>query len=312
MPAVRFIFHNDRHAFLSKTTIVGFRGSCAHWRFCISTLREEGFNNPATPAEVRVLALFEAIHNSSNNYSSSSAMYAHPRVPVITLVQREKKTRSIANLNEVVSAIKAATGVTPNVVDFASMPVTEQIRTAHDTDILVLIHGGALAQATFLPPGAALVDIYPYNFPVAYGSELVHWVRRALPDVGLLHHPFEIIESSAMKYKKSRLSEGCQCPGTFSDPMYEDCAWNMFWSVDSIHVDQSRFHHHMTKVVKEWKSQTPSSPALSRKQFQTKARGQVPWYWNMKKTKKVIRNNRDKAHQSEPPIPMCPKHKLPK
>jgi hypothetical protein len=44
----------------------------------------------------------------------------------------------------------------------------------------------------WLPWGAALVDIYPYAFPVEYQSNLIHWIRGAMRKQELLHLPYEV------------------------------------------------------------------------------------------------------------------------
>lgn len=49
-------------------------------------------------------------------------------------------------------------------VDFASMPLRDQIITIRNTDILVGVHGAGLAHAMFLPPGSALVEIFPREY----------------------------------------------------------------------------------------------------------------------------------------------------
>ena len=51
------------------------------------------------------------------------------------------------------------------VIDYAEMSLDDQYKTTYETDILIMVHGGALTNALYLPTGATLIDVYPYSFP---------------------------------------------------------------------------------------------------------------------------------------------------
>eukprot|EP00667_Euglena_gracilis_P007199 EG_transcript_7275 len=99
--------------------------------------------------------------------------------PRVTLVQRGG-TRRIANLDEVVAAVNSAIAaqVGPGaknvtVVDFGKLNVRQQMMTALQSDLLLMVHGGVYGNLVFLPRHAVVIDIYPYAFhPEQHGYHL--------------------------------------------------------------------------------------------------------------------------------------------
>ena len=71
--------------------------------------------------------------------------------------------RQWLNENEVLEKMRNQLGdsVVIRSVDFVNMPVTEQIRIARETDILIGVHGAGLVHALWLPENSMLIEIFP-------------------------------------------------------------------------------------------------------------------------------------------------------
>lgn len=67
----------------------------------------------------------------------------------------------------------------------ATAPFAEQVLTMSRTGLLVSRHGPLLANAMFLPDGAAAYELLPYNWEWHQLSELY---RNMTASVGTLHH----------------------------------------------------------------------------------------------------------------------------
>ena len=90
-----------------------------------------------------------------------------------------------------------------SVVDFAGLTPTEQMRLASAADVVVMVHGGALANVLWLPRGAMLVDIYPYPFKVVTDSGMtvqltstvlilaacLKYMHQSVPNASAIHTP---------------------------------------------------------------------------------------------------------------------------
>jgi protein O-GlcNAc transferase len=86
---------------------------------------------------------------------------------ILTVVNRTKKRR-LLHQDEYIEALKKKhPSVDIQVINFAKMPLAEQIRTAHQSDILVGVHGAGLTHGMWLPESSALVEILP--------PDLDHW-----------------------------------------------------------------------------------------------------------------------------------------
>jgi capsular polysaccharide biosynthesis protein len=73
--------------------------------------------------------------------------------------------RQVANEANCVEALTAIGDVDVRVVDFARHPLDEQIRIAHDTDLLIGAHGAGLTHLLCTPPHAGLLEIAPRPGP---------------------------------------------------------------------------------------------------------------------------------------------------
>ena len=86
-------------------------------------------------------------------------------MPKVTIAQRAG-SRKIENVDKVVGDINNILGDgAARVIDYADMSIDDQYKSTYDTDILIMVHGGALTNALYLPTGATLIDVYPYSFP---------------------------------------------------------------------------------------------------------------------------------------------------
>ncbi|KAJ2981389.1 hypothetical protein NQ176_g2048 [Zarea fungicola] len=82
----------------------------------------------------------------------------------VTFVDR-KGSRELVDQDAHIEALrKAVPHMQLEVVDFASMPLAEQIKVARRTDVLVGVHGAGLTHAMFMKPGSVLVEILPIDF----------------------------------------------------------------------------------------------------------------------------------------------------
>jgi protein O-GlcNAc transferase len=92
-----------------------------------------------------------------------------PSAPLtVTFIDR-KGSHRLLNQESLFSTLRntySSENFTLNIVDFASIPLREQISIVRDTDVLVGVHGAGLTHGMFLPPRSAVVEILP--------SELAH------------------------------------------------------------------------------------------------------------------------------------------
>ena len=239
-------------------------------------------------------------------------MASRPEVPRVVLIQRAG-TRRIKNLDEVIDAIADTIGIKPLVVDTAKMTVEEQVRLlqnspfhqsslfpimvvmpmalygcgalckqvrlSQSTDIMVMVHGGALGNVVFMPYGSVLLDIYPYNSPEAVQGDLIHAMRKSLSGMEILHSPFEVTDYRDVELKTGRLVSDCACPsGPSGNPRIKECAWNFFWRTSWVRVDRERFRHHMGQTLAMWRAHE-YKPPLSQQEYVARwEETDRPWY----------------------------------
>lgn len=234
--------------------IAGTQASCAHWGHCQPLDRPTGLFNPPDAA-VSLRRLVFQRYGIEEDKERPAHRQGPPRV---TLVQRSS-TRIIRNLDEVVEKLTAVLGAPPRVVDMAHLSVVEQLAVAHNTDIYVLIHGGALANLLWLPPRALVVDIYPYEFRISYHSSIVHWMRQALaPSVDLGHLPFQIPTTKGQALLSGPMPPGCVCHTGI-------CQVEVFFTSASITVPPGLFEAHLQEGLRLWQGgqyDKPITPAV--------------------------------------------------
>jgi hypothetical protein len=81
----------------------------------------------------------------------------------VTHVLRSRRRLTPPMEAELHAAIEALPGVELEPIDFAAIPYEEQLLHAASSDVLLGVHGNGLSHALFLPPGAAVVEIFPLD-----------------------------------------------------------------------------------------------------------------------------------------------------
>jgi short coiled-coil protein len=82
--------------------------------------------------------------------------------PRITYILRQPpRTLSTELENSLITAVETAAQVKINKVDFAAISFEEQLRIISNTDILIGVHGNGLSHILFLPPTAAVFELFP-------------------------------------------------------------------------------------------------------------------------------------------------------
>ncbi|KAF2835556.1 glycosyltransferase family 61 protein [Patellaria atrata CBS 101060] len=82
---------------------------------------------------------------------------------VVTFIDRRGRRKFRDQAKHVKRFQENFPNVKVNVVDFADIPYSEQIRIVAKSDILAGIHGAALTHAMYLPPQSSVVEIQPYK-----------------------------------------------------------------------------------------------------------------------------------------------------
>ncbi|KAI1732667.1 EGF domain-specific O-linked N-acetylglucosamine transferase [Ditylenchus destructor] len=81
----------------------------------------------------------------------------------VTLLDRKTPHRKIANVDELVNALRGLPGVIANVVNYdprAGLTFLDQLKITHNSDIFIGMHGSGLTHLLFLPDWAAIFEIY--------------------------------------------------------------------------------------------------------------------------------------------------------
>jgi Glycosyltransferase 61 len=109
------------------------------------------------------------------NASPSSSSSAGP-TPRITLLERRpnpeyyhsgaaetpgggSEWRSVPNIDDIADALAPLGDV--RIVDTAELEPRDQVRTIHDTDLLIAQHGAGLANLVWLPSGTGVIELLP-------------------------------------------------------------------------------------------------------------------------------------------------------
>lgn len=242
LPEIAMV-HPSRFAYRVGKMIAGTQASCAHWGHCQPSDRPAGLFSPPEAAVALRRLVFH--RNDIEPEEPDLASSRQRRPPRVTLVQRSS-TRVIRNLDAVVEKLTSVLGVPPQVVDMAHLSVLEQVTIAHNTDIYVLVHGGALANILWLPPGALVIDIYPHGFFVSHHSGIVHWIRKALePAVAVGHLPFQLQTAEGQVLESGPLLPGCVCH-TF------ECQIHVFITLAFLTMEVDRFEAHLKEALQLW------------------------------------------------------------
>ncbi len=83
----------------------------------------------------------------------------------LTIVVRRNTTRQILNFEDMVEAIRLQfSQLKIEVHDFGFYSFTRQIEIIEQTDILLSMHGAAMAHVVFLRPGSFIIELFPFRF----------------------------------------------------------------------------------------------------------------------------------------------------
>ena len=279
---------SSKFSYRVKTLLAGTGTNCVHWGHCQVVNRTRGiFDPPDAAVALRkvVFHRYDIAEERDDTAAAAAAAAAAPppprRVgpPRVTLIQRST-TRRIRNLEEVRSTIKSVMGVLPRVVDMSGLSIKDQVLLTHNTDIFILVHGGAMANLLWLPPRALIIDIYPHGFPISYHSNIIHWIRKALqPAIELGHMPFQIETAEGQELLTGPMVPGCVCRSI-------PCQIEVFRTSALITVDVVRFKEHLKEGLKAWKGggreggsyEEPVTPGEFERRQVERRREAVPGY----------------------------------
>ncbi|KAK7757025.1 hypothetical protein SLS62_001041 [Diatrype stigma] len=83
--------------------------------------------------------------------------------PIVVTFVKRRDTRRLRNQDHLIASLQRRNShIRVQMVDFAAIPFSEQVRVARGTDVLVGVHGAGLTQSLFMRQGAgAVVEIQP-------------------------------------------------------------------------------------------------------------------------------------------------------
>jgi hypothetical protein len=258
LPEIIIVPPSENHIYHVQNLLAGTGTPCAHWGHCHPDNRPRGiFDPPDAALNLRSLVFHRyGILEREQLVTIRVPRKNHPRV---TLVQRSK-SRCIYNLQEVVSMIEVQMGSSPKVVDMAQLSIEEQVLLAYNTDIFILVHGGALTHILWLPTCALIIDIYPHGFSIDHHSGIVHWIRKSMePAYHIGHLPFAVETSVGQSTTQGPLISGCVCHTA-------GCQFRVFQSSTNITLHAARFVPHLQEGLRIWQEANYSEP-LSPKAF---------------------------------------------
>eukprot|EP00667_Euglena_gracilis_P006903 EG_transcript_6969 len=217
-----------------KFLVAGTQGSCVHAHHCT----KGRFLTPDIGAQFRQFAL---------QRFDLQEVQPH-RSPRVTIVQRSK-SRIIANLDGMVAKVNgllAAHGplsLEAKVVDFSKLPMRDQVEATMNTDLLVMVHGGAYGNVIFLPQHAVVVDIYPYGFLPALHGYVMNGIQLAAPSMKYGYRRVETNDSSTVVMTDGYcLPPNCAAMDTISPFRLTKC----------LYVDLEAFAVHFAEVLRAW------------------------------------------------------------
>lgn len=83
------------------------------------------------------------------------------RKPYTKFVEHKFVGRQVTNEPELMDALNAMPDVSAQLVDFVHLKFEEQLAMVANTDVLIGMHGAALAHAVYLPPWAGVLELWP-------------------------------------------------------------------------------------------------------------------------------------------------------
>lgn len=110
--------------------------------------------------------------------------------------KKKRVARQMRNEDEVFSMLQKIPGVQARMVDLAQISLAEQIQLiSSGTDILVGMHGAALAWSLIMPPGTALLELWPQPGLWRLYEHTAEWAglyyRRWVSKDKISHHTVE-------------------------------------------------------------------------------------------------------------------------
>ncbi|KAJ3415502.1 hypothetical protein HDV05_004704 [Chytridiales sp. JEL 0842] len=106
----------------------------------------------------------------NSDQKSFSRFFSKPRV---TLILRDGDLRKIVNENEVINMLKSLP-VRLTVTKFGNLTLQQQLHIAHNTDVLITMHGAALTHILFMQPGSVVIELFPYVFRKYIFQNIAH------------------------------------------------------------------------------------------------------------------------------------------
>ena len=264
LPEIRII-ERDESCYI-KHLFAGLNVSCIHWGHCLRNEREPSYDPPNSAL------LFRNFVMSRLNLTEVTldVKVKLDKPARVTIVQRSGGTRHIRNVNDVIILVTDIFGTVPAVVDMSRYSVQDQIKISHNSDIIIMVHGGALVHILWLPPGALIIDIYPYGFAVQVHSGLIHSIRKSIEHVEILHEPFDVSVADQQVLTSGSLQDGCYVPSHQQGPI--------FWKTAAVHIDTKRFREHLVRAHRVWRTHAYVQP-MTRSSFdQYMMHRHDPWY----------------------------------
>jgi len=137
-------------------------------------------------------------------------VYNRQEITIAFLIRR--KSRYIVNSDEVVLALKNRFGREVRQIAFEGLDFSEQVDAMSDVELFVTPHGAGVTNIVFMPPGSALIEIFPlYHRPHNYFDELAR-------GCSIWYGAYENINSSA-----AVLDESCHKEFNEGLPSLELC-----------------------------------------------------------------------------------------
>eukprot|EP00727_Mastigamoeba_balamuthi_P001918 m51a1_g11723 putative protein o-linked-mannose beta- -n-acetylglucosaminyltransferase 2 (406) ;mRNA; f:103391-104875 len=103
---------------------------------------------------------------SFSRFVMSSVGAQHAQRPRKIVVVQRRTDRQILNARPLTDGLRKAFGNDYDVqlVQLEDMPFAQQVRLVSEAALFVAIHGSAMSNILFLPPGASALELFPYGF----------------------------------------------------------------------------------------------------------------------------------------------------